>query len=318
MRRGTYSIVARDAASGEIGVAVQSHWFSVGPIVPWARAGVGAVATQSIAEPAYGPRLLERARRGRGAGAALEALLADDEQARATARWRSRCARRATRAHRRALHRSRGRRRGEGFSAQANMMASPEVWPAMARATRARTGPLARRLLAALLGRRGRRRRRAWAPVGGAARGAGRRARRGRPSATCASRTTPTRSTSCAACSTSRTPTSSRPRATTLTGEGDHAEAGERYERASALAPGNAELLFWAGLGAAQAGAMDVALERVRRRSRSARSGASCSIASSRTSRRAPPPSAPRSATDPAGVADGPATRGPATPFPPA
>src|SRR5438552_1905849 len=64
MRRGTYSVVARDAAAGQIGVAVQSHWFSVGSIVSWAQAGVGAVATQSLAEPAYGPRLLERLRGG--------------------------------------------------------------------------------------------------------------------------------------------------------------------------------------------------------------------------------------------------------------
>ncbi|MGA2012572.1 MAG: DUF1028 domain-containing protein [Solirubrobacteraceae bacterium] len=52
----TYSIVARDPGTGELGVAVQSHWFSVGPIVPWARPGVGAVATQANAEVAYGPR----------------------------------------------------------------------------------------------------------------------------------------------------------------------------------------------------------------------------------------------------------------------
>ena len=51
----TYSIVARDSSTGELGVAVQSHWFSVGPIVPWARAGIGAVATQSLVNPAYGP-----------------------------------------------------------------------------------------------------------------------------------------------------------------------------------------------------------------------------------------------------------------------
>ncbi len=50
----TYSIVARDAATGELGVAVQSHWFSVGAIVPWAEAGVGAVATQSFVNPSYG------------------------------------------------------------------------------------------------------------------------------------------------------------------------------------------------------------------------------------------------------------------------
>ena len=55
----TYSIVARDSLSGQLGVAVQSHWFSVGPIVPWARPGVGAVATQSLVDPAYGPLGLE-------------------------------------------------------------------------------------------------------------------------------------------------------------------------------------------------------------------------------------------------------------------
>ena len=81
MRRGTYSIVARDPSTGDLGVAVQSHWFSVGPIVPWARAGVGAVATQSIAEPAYGPRLLERLARGEAPDAALAALLEADDQA---------------------------------------------------------------------------------------------------------------------------------------------------------------------------------------------------------------------------------------------
>src|SRR5690349_20892112 len=60
MRHGTYSIVARDPETGELGVAVQSHWFSVGPLCAWARAGVGAVATQSVVEPAYGPNALDR------------------------------------------------------------------------------------------------------------------------------------------------------------------------------------------------------------------------------------------------------------------
>src|SRR5256885_14904164 len=73
MRRGTYSIVAHDPQTGECGVAVQSHWFSVGSIVTWGRAGVGAVPTQSIAEPAYGPRLLDRLAAGEAPGAALEA-----------------------------------------------------------------------------------------------------------------------------------------------------------------------------------------------------------------------------------------------------
>src|SRR3954471_17698669 len=81
VRRGTYSIVARDPDTGELGAAVQSHWFSVGSIVTWAQPGVGAVATQSIAEPAYGPRLLERLAGGAAPQAALDALLAADEAA---------------------------------------------------------------------------------------------------------------------------------------------------------------------------------------------------------------------------------------------
>ena len=74
VRRGTYSIVARDEDTGELGAAVQSHWFSVGSLVTWARPGVGAVATQSIVEPAYGPRLLDALAGGAApdGGAALE------------------------------------------------------------------------------------------------------------------------------------------------------------------------------------------------------------------------------------------------------
>src|SRR5690606_210200 len=74
----TYSIVARDPDTGQLGVAVQSHWFSVGPIVPWAEAGVGAIATQSFADPAYGPLALELLRAGRTAEQALAGLLAAD------------------------------------------------------------------------------------------------------------------------------------------------------------------------------------------------------------------------------------------------
>ena len=78
MRHGTYSIVALDPATGELGVAVQSHWFSVGPLCAWARAGVGAVATQSVVEPAYGPNALDRLADGVGAQQALGELLAAD------------------------------------------------------------------------------------------------------------------------------------------------------------------------------------------------------------------------------------------------
>src|SRR3954452_10785485 len=82
VRRGTYSIVARDPDTGELGAAVQSHWFSVGSIVTWARPGVGAVCTQSIAEPAYGAGLLGAVEGGEAPQEALARLLAADEAAR--------------------------------------------------------------------------------------------------------------------------------------------------------------------------------------------------------------------------------------------
>jgi len=63
----TFSIVCRDPATGELGVAVQSHWFSVGSIVPWAEAGVGAVATQSFVDPSYGKNGLDLMRSGKSA-----------------------------------------------------------------------------------------------------------------------------------------------------------------------------------------------------------------------------------------------------------
>ena len=77
----TYSIVARDAETGELGVAVQSHWFSVGSLVLWAEPGIGAVATQSFVDPAYGPLGLHLMRSGKSASQALEALISVDEYA---------------------------------------------------------------------------------------------------------------------------------------------------------------------------------------------------------------------------------------------
>src|SRR5215207_6588733 len=76
--RGTYSIVAFDPGSGELGAAVQSHWFSVGSLCTWARPGIGAVATQSVVEPAHGPHALDRLERGEDAAAALAGVLAAD------------------------------------------------------------------------------------------------------------------------------------------------------------------------------------------------------------------------------------------------
>ncbi len=146
----TYSLVARDAATGELGVAVQSHWFSVGAIVTWGRAGIGVVATQSIAKPAYGPRLLDRLAAGEEPADALAAELDADAAAVYRQVATVDCAGRT------AVHTGdgciahAGHVEGDGFSAQANMMASAEVWPAIAAAFEAAEGTLARRLFAAL------------------------------------------------------------------------------------------------------------------------------------------------------------------------
>jgi uncharacterized Ntn-hydrolase superfamily protein len=147
----TYSIVARDPETGEFGVAVQSHYFTVGPIVPWLQAGVGAVATQSFVEPAYGPRGLARMAAGEAAPDALRALVADDEArdvrqvamvdaaGRVGAHTGAKCVAEA------------GHRIGDGFSVQANLMRSSTVPDAMFEAYTSSTAPLAERLVAALV-----------------------------------------------------------------------------------------------------------------------------------------------------------------------
>ncbi len=146
----TYSIVARDSVTGEIGVAVQSHWFSVGPIVAWAEAGVGAVATQSFIEPAYGPLGLELMRLGRGAPDALRALVSTDrdEAVRQVAMIDAQ-GRVAAHTGARAIVAA-GHHVGAQYSVQANLMDKATVWPAMARAYETASGDLADRLLAAL------------------------------------------------------------------------------------------------------------------------------------------------------------------------
>jgi uncharacterized Ntn-hydrolase superfamily protein len=151
----TYSIVARDAETGRLGVAVQSHWFSVGSVVSWAEAGVGAIATQSFAERSYGPLGLELMRRGRSAPEALETLVradADravrqvafvDAQGRVGVHTGDGCIREF------------GHETGDGFSVQANMMERDTVWGAMATAYRTAVGDLPARLLAALAAAQG-------------------------------------------------------------------------------------------------------------------------------------------------------------------
>jgi uncharacterized Ntn-hydrolase superfamily protein len=146
----TYSIIARDPETGQLGVAVQSHWFSVGSVVPWAEAGVGAVATQSIVEPAYGPLGLALMRAGRSAPEALKSLLAGDAQSdlrqvamidaqgRVAAHTGAHCIIAA------------GHRTGSNFSVQANLMLKDTVWDAMAKSFESSKGDLADRLVAAL------------------------------------------------------------------------------------------------------------------------------------------------------------------------
>jgi uncharacterized Ntn-hydrolase superfamily protein len=146
----TFSIVARDPATGELGVAVQSHWFSVGSIVAWAEAGVGAVATQSFVDPSYGKNGLDLMREGKSAPDTLKELLAKDDgrevrqvamidaQGRVDA-WTGKNDIQAA-----------GHIVGKDFSVQANLMLNEKVWPAMARAFENTRGDLADRMLAAL------------------------------------------------------------------------------------------------------------------------------------------------------------------------
>ncbi len=146
----TYSIVARDPVTGDLGVAVQSHWFAVGAGVAWAEAGVGAVATQSFIDPAYGPLGLALMRAGRSAPDALRSLLQGDAQrdvrqvgmvdaqGRAATHTGALCIPAA------------GGQSGQGYVVQANLMDKASVWPAMARAYETTQGDLAERLLAAL------------------------------------------------------------------------------------------------------------------------------------------------------------------------
>jgi uncharacterized Ntn-hydrolase superfamily protein len=146
----TFSIVARDPSTGEIGVAVQSHWFSVGSVVPWAEAGVGAVATQSFVEPSYGPLGLDLMRAGRSAPDALKALLAGDD-AREVRQVAMIDAQGHVAAHTGAKDiQAAGHIVGKDYSVQANLMLNNRVWPAMAQAFESSKGDLGERMLAAL------------------------------------------------------------------------------------------------------------------------------------------------------------------------
>src|SRR5208337_331041 len=146
----TYSIVARDPATGQLGVAVQSHYFAAGSVVTWAEAGVGAVATQATADPAYGKLGLDLMRAGRSAPDTLAGLVASDSR-QAVRQVAMVDANGQVAAHTGSFAIAEaGHIVGDGFSVQANMMLKNSVWPVMAEAYRSAKGDLVDRLLAAL------------------------------------------------------------------------------------------------------------------------------------------------------------------------
>jgi uncharacterized Ntn-hydrolase superfamily protein len=263
MKRGTYSIVARDPATGELGAAVQSHWFSVGSVVTWARPGVGAVATQSVAEIAHGPNALDQLARGLDARAAIDAVLAADGLARfrqlgvvdargnAASHTGEGCIPNA------------GDAGGEGFACQANIMATTTVPAAMAAAYVAAEGDLAARLLAAL---------EAAEAEGGDLRG-----RQSAALLVVPAEGEPWRTRFDVRVEDSQAPLPELRRLVnlarayelagqgdTLLAEGQQAEARRCYVQAAEMAPEADELVFWAGVGVA-AEDLERGLELVRR-----------------------------------------------------
>ncbi len=146
----TFSIVAVDSLTGNIGAAVQSHWFSVGSIVTWAEAGVGAVVTQSFVNPAYGPNGLDLMKQGIAPQDALDLLLKEDEgRAFRQVAFIDTAGNSAVFTGDKCIAEA-GDMHGRYFSVQANMMLNNTVWPAMARAFQYTQAPLAERLMAAL------------------------------------------------------------------------------------------------------------------------------------------------------------------------
>lgn len=262
-RRGTYSVVAHDGASGAVGVAIQSHWFSVGSLAIAASAGVGAIATQANPDVHHKPRAMALLRDGADASAVSAALLADDPAAQhrqlavvdaqgRVAGWTGGSCIAAA-----------GHIVGDGFVCQANMMRSAAIWPAMSEAMSA-GGGLTARLLAAL-------------DAGEAAGGD----IRGRQSA--AILVVPATGDDADRIVDLRVEDSLDPlgelRRLVLLNDayvladagdaaiavGEHAEATEHYLAAYAIAPENDELRFWAGLGLITAGVPDRGVELLRR-----------------------------------------------------
>jgi uncharacterized Ntn-hydrolase superfamily protein len=261
---GTYSIVAFDPETREVGAAVQSHWFSVGSLCTWARPGIGAVATQSVVEPAHGPHALDRLAAGDDAQTALDAVLAADElasvrqvgvvdaQGMVAVHTGASCIPEA------------GHATAEHWTCQANMMARATVPDAMSAAFAAAGGDLADRLMVAL---------EAAEADGGDV--------RGRQSA--ALLVAPAEGEPWQARIDLRVEDHADPvaelwrlralqrayelagEADELTGAGRADEAAALYVRASELAPQSDELLFWAGLAIAQKGDVAAGADAVRR-----------------------------------------------------
>jgi uncharacterized Ntn-hydrolase superfamily protein len=258
----TYSIVARDPATGELGVAVQSHWFSVGSVVPWAEPGIGAVATQSMADPSYGPNALGLMRGGVGATDALDQLVRRDAgQAMRQVAVVDSHGQVAVHTGRRCVQFA-GHETGRGFVCAANMMRREGVPQAMARAYGTAIGDLPDRLLAAL----------------DAAEAAGGDVR-GRQSA--AMIVVRARDEQWNRSLDLRVEDSTSPlgelwrlvrlrqaydlaeRADDLTAAGRRDEAALLYRRSMELAPDNAELRFWGGLALVQLNERRAGLEAV-------------------------------------------------------
>jgi uncharacterized Ntn-hydrolase superfamily protein len=262
--RGTYSIAALDPETGELGAAVQSHWFSVGSLCTWARPGIGAVATQSVVEPGHGPRALDRLERGDDAAAALAGVLNQDALA-AVRQVGVVDARRGVAVHTGSdCIPEAGHATGEHWTCQANMMARATVPDAMSAAFAATQGDLAERLMTALEGAEA---------EGGDVRG----------SQSAALIVVPAQGEAWQVRADLRVEDHADPvgelrrllglqRAYDLAGEGDELmgegrfdEAAPKYVRASELAPESDELVFWAGLALAQKGELAAGADAVRR-----------------------------------------------------
>ncbi len=261
---GTYSIVALDPETGELGAAVQSHWFSVGSLCTWTRPGVGAVATQSVVEPAHGPHALDRLADGADAEAALRGVLAGDAlvavrqvgvvdaRGRVAVHTGADCIPEA------------GHATGEHWSCQANMMGRATVPDAMSAAFAAAPGDLAERLMTAL--------------EGAEAEGGDVRGRQSAALIVAPATGEPWRARVDLRVEDHADPVAELRRllglqrayelagaADELMGEGRAEEAAGRYVRASELAPESDELLFWAGLAIAQKGDVLAGADAVRR-----------------------------------------------------